>query len=136
MTSRRCKPILPTLAVCFIVAVPAGTVYAGPQEEWAAAIAASNRGDYANSQRLIRSLAEKGDADAQYDLGVLYQNGEELSPDYVQAYKWYDLAASRFTVSEQSMRDRAVKNRDRIAGMMTPTQIAEAQKLAREWKPK
>jgi hypothetical protein len=30
----------------------------------------------------------------------------------------------------------AVKNRDRIAAKMTPAQIAEAQKLAREWKPK
>ncbi len=33
-------------------------------------------------------------------------------------------------------RDIAVKNRDHVAKMMTPAQISEAQKLAREWKPK
>jgi hypothetical protein len=33
-------------------------------------------------------------------------------------------------------RDKAVKNRDIVAMRMTPAQISEAQKLAREWKPK
>jgi hypothetical protein len=121
MTKRRCKPIVSTLAACFIVAAPGGTAVAELQGDWAAAVAASNRGDYATAQRLILLLAEKGDADAQYDLGVLYQTGEGVPADYVQAYKWYHLAASRFTASEQSMSERAVK-------------IAQARKLASEWK--
>jgi hypothetical protein len=47
---------------------------------------------------------------------------------------WYNLAASRFPPGEG--RDLAVKNRDIIAEKMTPAQISEAQKLAREWSPK
>jgi len=56
--------------------------------------------------------------------------------DYVQAHKWFNLAAARFPGSEPKRREAAVENRDRIAAKMTPTQIAEAQRLAREWKPK
>ena len=42
----------------------------------------------------------------------------------------------RRLTSQKEDRDKAVKNRDRVAAKMTPAQIAEAQKLAREWKPK
>ena len=52
-----------------------------------------------------------------------------MPQDYVQAHMWLNLAAA------QSHAD-AVKNRDIVAALMTPAQIAEAQKLAREWKPK
>ncbi len=45
-------------------------------------------------------------------------------------------AASRFSTSEAEKRDQAVKDRDVVASKMTPAQIAEAQRLAREWKPK
>jgi len=49
---------------------------------------------------------------------------------YVQAHMWYNLAASRET-GEQ--RESAVEARDRVAGQMLPHEIAEAQRLAREW---
>jgi hypothetical protein len=49
---------------------------------------------------------------------------------------WLNLAASRFPASEKDERDKAVIARDMVASKMTPVQIAEAQKLAREWKPK
>ena len=49
---------------------------------------------------------------------------------------WFDLAASRHQSSEKELRDGAAKLRDQLATMMTPAQIAEAQKQAREWKPK
>jgi uncharacterized protein len=42
---------------------------------------------------------------------------------------WFNLAAAR-GIKE------AMTNRDKVAKHMTPAQIAEAQKLAREWKPK
>ncbi len=61
-------------------------------------------------------------------------NGLGVPQDYVQAHMWYNLAASRYPPGED--RDRVVKNRDIIAKMMTPAQISEAQKLAREWRPK
>jgi hypothetical protein len=55
--------------------------------------------------------------------------------DYVESHKWLNLAASRFLPSEAAKRERAVKNRDIVAKRMTPGQIAEAQSLARDWRP-
>ncbi len=82
----------------------------------------------------MRPLAEQGDADAQFNLGVMYDNGQGVPQDYAQAHMWLNLAASRYPPGEN--RDKAVKKRDIVAERMTPAQIAEAQKLAREWKPK
>ncbi len=64
----------------------------------------------------------------------MYSNGRGVPQDYVQAYMWYNLAASRLPPGEK--RDIAVKSRDDVAEKMNPAQISEAQKLAREWKPK
>jgi hypothetical protein len=47
---------------------------------------------------------------------------------------WFNLAA--FRASQAIDRDIAVKNRDLAAAKMTPDQIAEAQKMAREWVSK
>ena len=129
--------------------------------------AAYNRGDYATAIREFRPLAEQGDAYAQFNVGLMYSEGEGVPQDYaeavkwyskaaeqehagaqvslgrmygeglgvpqdyVRAYAWYDLAASRF-----SGFDRVVKYRNLVAAEMTPAQIAEAKKLAQEWKEK
>ena len=76
-----------------------------------------------------RRAAEQGDDDAQYHLGLLYYNGQGVPQDFVLAHMWLNLSASQSNES-------ATKNRDLTASKMTPAQIAEAQKLAREWKPK
>ncbi len=47
---------------------------------------------------------------------------------------WYNLAASRHR--RGAARDESAKNRNIVAKRMTPAQMAEAQRLAREWKPK
>jgi hypothetical protein len=60
----------------------------------------------------------------------MYARGLGVPQSYVQAHMWHNLVASRAT---GEMRERAVRNRDRVAGLMNPTQIAEAQRLAREW---
>jgi TPR repeat protein len=62
----------------------------------------------------------------------MYEWGTGVPQDYVQAHKWFNLAAATFTTP--SGHDMAVQARDRVAAQMTPAQIAEAQKLAREWK--
>ncbi len=90
--------------------------------------------DYAEAVRWYRKAAEQGYADAQYNLGIMYKNGRGVTQDFVQAHMWFNLAASSFPPGED--RDQAVKNRDIIAEKMAPAQISEAQKLAREWKPK
>ncbi len=100
-------------------------VFADPLE---GADAAIKKRDYATALRLIRPLAEQGDANAQYNLGVFYDNGLGVPQDKVRAYMWFNLSASQG-------REGAAAFRDLIARRMTPAQIAEAQKLAREWKP-
>ncbi len=90
--------------------------------------------DYARAVGSWRKAAEQGYADAQYNLGFMYSMGRGVPQDYVQAHMWFKLAASRLPPGEK--RDIAVKNRDIIAKRLTPAQISEAQKLAREWRPK
>ena len=92
--------------------------------------------DYREAVRWFRKAAEQGSADAQGNLGVMYGNGKGVTQDYVLSHMWLNLAVSRFLASEKENRDKAIKDRDIVAGVMTPAQIAAAQKLAREWKPK
>jgi len=89
--------------------------------------------DYKEAVRWYRVAAEQGDATAQYNLGGMYHEGQGVPQNYIQAHMWYNLAASSTTGED---RERAAKARDRTAEKMTSEQIAEAQRLAREWKPK
>jgi hypothetical protein len=72
--------------------------------------------------------ANQGEPVAQGFLGRMYEQGRGVPLDYVLAYMWLNLAAAKGDL-------RAKTNRDRIAAKMTRDQIAEAQKLGREWKP-
>jgi hypothetical protein len=86
--------------------------------------------DDADAVKWCRLAAVQGDASAQVNLGYMYDKGQGVPRDYVKAHKWYTLAASRFVASEREPRHEAVENLDHIAAKMTPTQIAEAAKLA------
>jgi TPR repeat protein len=76
-----------------------------------------------------RLAAERGDALGQSHLGVMYENGWGVPQDYIRAHMWFNLAVAQG-------KEEAVDHRDFVASMMTPDQIAEAQRLALEWKPK
>ena len=84
--------------------------------------------DYAEAARWFRLAAEQGHAFAQLNLGALYAEGEGVPKDYVLAHLWWNLAAAQGD-------ERAKENRDILASRMTPDQLAEAQRMAREWKP-
>ncbi len=73
-----------------------------------------------------RMAAEQGHAGAQNNLGVMYDKGDGVTQDYVQAHIWYNLAAAQGN-------ELGRENRDIVAKRMTPAQVAEAQRLAREW---
>lgn len=90
--------------------------------------------NYTESAKWLRLAAEQGNTRAQIGLGMFYANGSGVQQDNVQAHKWFNLAAGFATTRES--RQEAIKNRDLISARMTSEQIAEAQKLAREWKPK
>ena len=85
--------------------------------------------DYAEAVKWYRRAAEQEHAKAQSILGFMYGTGKGLVLNYVLAHKWYNLAAAQ---GEEAAR----KNRDLIVKTMTASQITEAQKLARQWKPK
>lgn len=84
--------------------------------------------DYTEAVNWYRKAANQGDATAQNNLGSMYASGRGLPRDYVGAYMWFSLSAAQ---GDKIAR----KYRDLIAPKMTPMQIAEAQKLAGEWKP-
>ena len=90
--------------------------------------------DFATAVKWLRLAAEQGHARAQYNLGFSYENGGGVPQDYVQALMWFSLAASRFPPGKDH--GRVVQDRDAVAVLMTPAQVAEAQRLAREWRPK
>ncbi len=56
-----------------------------------------------------RKAAEQGEDGAQFNLGLLYDNGRGVAQDYVQAYMWYYLAAIHHDVSAASFRDSVAK---------------------------
>ena len=159
------KRILPALAVLLLLVTPAvGQDFQKGREAY-------ERGDYATALREFRPLAEQGDAKAQYNLGLMYEEGKfdvhlgyGVPRDYAEALKWYRLSAEQGNAlaqrnlglmyanggvpldyvqahmwlnlaAAQGWGD-AAKDRDIIAKRMTPAQIAEAQRMAREWLEK
>jgi uncharacterized protein len=82
-----------------------------------------------------RRAAEQGDPDSEVALGIAYAEGLGVPQDFVEAHKWYNLGASRSTKYED-IRASINERRDALALKMTTEQVAEAQKLARDWKPK
>jgi TPR repeat protein len=92
--------------------------------------------DYAEAVKWYHLAAEQGDPQAQYNLGLWYATGEGGALDVVSAHMWFNLAATRFPASDTRNRDLAIKNRDIVASRMSRDEIARAQQLAREWRPK
>ena len=77
----------------------------------------------------FNQAAEQGDALACARLGLMYARGRGVLQDSIQAHMWYNLSAAHGET-------RSAEARDALAQRMTPAQIAEAQRLARKWKPK
>ena len=74
---------------------PAAPVLASVASQYEQGSAAHNRGDYATAYRLWRPLADQGLADAQSDLGVMYQAGQGVAQDDAAAVSWYRRAADQ-----------------------------------------
>jgi TPR repeat protein len=84
--------------------------------------------DHAAAVGWFRQAAAQGHGSGQSNLGVMYSKGLGVARDPVLALMWWSLAVQNGYVN-------ASKFRDQIAPLLTPEQIAEAQRLAREWKP-
>ena len=121
-----------TIALAVIVILPllAEAAIAGPFEDGHLLYKQRN---FTQACKILRPLADKGDAKSQYFLGRMYGFGEGVPQNYVQAYMWFTLAASRFSPGED--RDKTIQACDWMSMQMSPSQIAEAKRLAREWRP-
>jgi hypothetical protein len=96
--------------------------------------------DYVQAAKWFRLAAEQGEADAQSQLGSMYQSGRGVAQDYVRAYMWFSLLGASGEPVDGKL-DNKLRDIDRnlgrtlrdiVAKMMTPQQVVEAQKLARE----
>lgn len=70
-------------------------------DQFSDSLAAYDRGDYPTAVRLLRPLAEQGNAQAQNSLGAMYYNGKGVAQDFKEAAKWYRLAAVQGNASAQ-----------------------------------
>ena len=84
--------------------------------------------DEVEAAKWFRKAAAQNLADSQSNLGVCYTNGYGVLKDEVEGYKWFLLAASQ----GYEMAKRKVSA---VETWLTRQQIAEGQKLAREFKP-
>lgn len=92
--------------------------------------------DYDKASMWYEMAAGKGNAKAQFNIGEMYANGKGVPQDYVLAYMWFTLAVSHYPASEIADRNNVSIKINEISLKMVPEEIAEAQRMAREWKPK
>jgi TPR repeat protein len=90
--------------------------------------------DFELAAKLFLKGAQQGFASAQMDIGNMYARGQGVPQDFVQAHFWFNVAG--FKAMTEQERKQANEARDLIAQNMTHEQVAEAQSLAREWRPK
>ena len=66
-----------------------------PEQQFQQGLEATKRGDYQTAFKLWLPLAEQGDAQAQFNLGLMYDKGQGVKQDDVEAVKWYRKAAEQ-----------------------------------------
>ncbi len=91
--------------------------------------------DETEAVRWYRLAADQGNTEAQHSLGGLYAEGRGVPQDRVAAHMWLSLAVAQVPFALRDIVVEAREARDALAEEMTAGQVAEAQRLAREWKP-
>ena len=80
-----------------------------------------------NIVRAYEHAAERGQVEAQFDLGLMYATGHGVRQDFVVAHKWFNLAAAHGN-------GEARAHRLDLARDMSVAEVTLAQRLAREWR--
>jgi TPR repeat protein len=89
--------------------------------------------DFAEAVAWYRKAAEQGYVIAQTSLGWMFANSQGVPQDHIRAYMWFKLATAH---GDKDIAHVSGRMRDKVAKRMTPNQLAEALRLAREWKPR
>jgi len=85
--------------------------------------------NYAEASKWYRRSADQGNATAQFNLGFMYAKGQGVPQDSVTAYMLLSLAAAKGIKAAGEAREKLMKSMD-------SAQVAEAEKMAHDWKPK
>jgi TPR repeat protein len=85
--------------------------------------------DYMEAVKWFRKAAEQNDADGQVNLGLSYYYGQGVAKNYVEAYAWLLLAVGQ---GDEAAKEVVIK----LESVMSREQVAEGQKLARNFKPR
>jgi TPR repeat protein len=94
------KKTLTTL--CLTIAVLLGSIGNSESANFQKGLTAAFNGDYETAMREWKPLAEQGNADAQYNLGFMYDKGRGVPQDYKTAVKWYKLSAEQGDADAQT----------------------------------
>lgn len=78
------------------------------------------------SEFIVDGAVDGNNADALFELGLMYSVGRDVEQDLVQAHKWFNLACVRG-------KREAKEYRTELAQEMSKADVATAQRLAREW---
>jgi TPR repeat protein len=103
--------------------------------------------DFVEAAKWYQKAADQGGVAAQFNIGSMYEFGEGVRKDLVVAYMWMNLAVVSNHVGEAKVSIErsgpigtfaglAESHRDSLERVMTPEQIAEAQRRSSEWKPR
>jgi uncharacterized protein len=84
--------------------------------------------DYAKALEWYLKAANQGYVHVQFDLGMSYYQGQGVNQSYEESYFW-------LTLAEIGGDKKAISLRAKAEAKLTPAQISEVQKRAREWKP-
>ena len=122
--ARFSRSVAVLLLACLCMAVAAPSAWS----EYDAGKRALEAGQPDKAASEWRAAAHAGDRRAMLALGRLYARGLGVAQDYVEAHKWFNLAASRGEA-------QAARERDAVAAKMTPVQVAGAQEKAKAWRP-
>ena len=84
-----------TATICLTLALLLGSAGVSFAQDWEKGVEAYQQGDFATAAQWFRKSAERGDAMAQYSLGVMYDNGQGVTRDYKEAAQWYRKSAEQ-----------------------------------------
>ena len=147
--------IIPVLLFSLLLGVPSYSA------DFNKGLTAAQSGDFATALKEWKPLAEEGNAVAQNNLGLMYQNGWGVPQDDKEAVYWYKLAAEQGdakaqynlgvmyalgegvikdyvyahmwgNIASMNGNDKGETLRGYVAEKMTSSQIEEAQRLAKE----
>ena len=100
------RKILRTLIIGFLLTTSGGNVSADPLED-----------------------GGQGNAEAQFNLGIMYEQGRGVPQDLLRAHMWFNLAASQSSDKNGKL---AIKNREVVTKRLTRAQLFQAQEMARQ----